>query len=363
MKRGLMSLACLLAIWLSSCTASPEEQAALVVAPTVPPISPAAEVRPTDPATPTAVPADALPSPSPTAVNQATSTSTATPTSTGLPPTATKTPTITLAPKPTNTKRPTSTPLPPVDLASFVFPFDVPQVVAAWDRFPGAARYFTYHITHRPARDDPCGYHPGDVIAAFGISEQDVAGFNIDVRMPYAGRLARAWTPGGGGEAFTFELGQYKGRALMLDSYHTNRSRLSLGQVIRQGDVYAHLTTTFRYGGWRESKIHLTLFHGTDFMRAPTSDIVDLAPFALPAALQATHANLVDLVIIYEGAHWCRMSQEEKVQAILSVYLPGAGFCVDGARVRYCGTKEIYRGLLFTQTTNDARSVILRPAR
>jgi hypothetical protein len=281
-------------------------------------------------------------------------------------PEPTKTPTT--IPTYTSTPKPTKTPLPQVKLEAFVFPFDVPQVVGVWDDYPGTFRYFTYHITHRPDHNDPCGYHPGDVIAPLGIIGRDISEFNIDVKMPYSGKLVNKWSPHGGGEGFTFELGQLNGRTVNLDSYHTSSSDLSLNQQVQQGNVYAHLDTTFRYDGLRGASVHLTLLYtgrngAVDFMRAATSDILDLAAYALPPTLRAMYENDTDLLIVYEGASWCEMTQQEKIQAILSGYLPNAGFCIDGSRVNYCGSQEAYQGLAFSQYVYDARSVILQPVK
>ena len=68
---------------------------------------------------------------------------------------------------PTATPSPTATPVPDVNLESFVFPYDVSQVMTVWGNLqvPAKYRYFTYYIINRSSRaipySDPCGYHPG----------------------------------------------------------------------------------------------------------------------------------------------------------------------------------------------------------
>ena len=103
MKRGLMSLACLFAILLSSCTATPQEQVALVTAPTSPTSAPDV------PATPTAAP-----------------TTTTIPTDTPLPPTATST----YPPTPTATRTATFTPMPTKTVTPTVAPTSSPRPTA-----------------------------------------------------------------------------------------------------------------------------------------------------------------------------------------------------------------------------------------
>jgi hypothetical protein len=278
-------------------------------------------------------------------------------------------PTVTNTLSPTATFTPTTTPIPDVNLESFVFPYDVPQVVAVWKQsnLPSQYRYFTYHITDRLDKslnpDDPCGYHPGDAIIPIG-STKALSGFVIDVRMPYTAKLKNSWVPGGGGEAFTFFIGQSKGKSVYLDMYHTTSSSFSKTEWIMQGEVFGVLSQTMNYGGWNEAKVHFTLFNpspsgGTDLRQGATA--IPLAPIALPPTLEQMFINNTKLLIIYQGDNWCNMKSAQKINTILEEYLPNAGFCVDGSKVSYCDKNDLFQGITFTQAKYDERSVMLTP--
>ena len=280
-------------------------------------------------------------------------------------------PTVTDTLSPTATFTPTATPIPDVNLEFFVFPYDVSQVVSVWEQLnvPAQYKYFTYHITDRLDKslspDDPCGYHPGDAIIPIG-STKVLKDFVIDVKMPYAGKLKNSWIPGGGGEAFTFYIGQSGGKPAYLDMYHTTSSSFSRTEWIMQGEVFGFLSETMNYGGWNEAKVHFTLFNpspsgGTDLRQGATA--IPLAPIALPSTLKAMYENNTKLLITYEGGNWCNMKSAEKISAILNEYLPNTGFCVDGAKVSYCGKNDLFQGIIFTQVKYDERSVMLTPVK
>ena len=277
-------------------------------------------------------------------------------------------PTSTLLP--TATQIPTSTPVPDVDLESFAFPYDVSQVTAVWEQLHFAAkyRYFTYHLVNRISRDipyeDPCGYHPGDLIIPLGTTKP-LDNFTIDVTLPYSGKLVDKWITQGGDDGFTFFIGNNHGKKVYLNIYHTTKSSLSVGQVFKQGDYFGSLTYTKDYGGWNETKVHLTLFNpapngSTDFLGSNITPL-DITSYALPPTMQAMFVNHMKLLITYQGENWCNMTSAQKINAILGEYLPNAGFCVDGTKVSYCGKNDLFQGINFTQATYDERSVMFTP--
>jgi hypothetical protein len=80
--------------------------------------------------------------------------------------------------------------------------------------------------------------------------------------------------------------------------------------------------------------------------------------------MQAAYQNDLRLLIVYEGPNSCDMNAQQKIDAILSTYLPNAGFCIEGQRISYCGKNTNYNGLVFTYTRwNDSRSIMLRPSK
>jgi len=236
---------------------------------------------------------------------------------------------------------------------SFVFPFDMAQVIAIRSQMPGVEPYFIYHITDRPDSNDPCGRHPGDCLIPLINVAGELDDFDIPVIMPYDGVLERSWVTDPVGEhsgadlGFTFYVGDMGGHAYYLDVYHTDTSPLEIGDVVTAGQVFAHLNRAkFSFGPW-ESKIHITLLvDGTDFMSTETADI---APFALPGTLKAAHLQGQSVAIVYEGPNFCNMTSPEKIARIVNDYLPNAGFCTDGALVTYCGSDPRFQGLSFTQ--------------
>jgi hypothetical protein len=255
-------------------------------------------------------------------------------------------------------------------LESFAFPYDVSQVLAVWDelRVPAKYRYFTYHLVNRTNREipyaDPCGYHPGDLIIPLGTSKP-LDNFTIDVKLPYSGKLVKKWLTEGKDDGFTFFIGNSEGKNVYLNVYHTTKSSLSVGQIFKQEDFFGSLTYTKNYGGWDETKVHLTLFNpaadgGTDFLGSNITPL-DITSYALPPTMKAMFENRIKLLITYQGDNWCNMKSSQKISSILDKYLPNAGFCVDGAKVSYCGKNNLFQGINFTQTTYDERSVMLTP--
>ena len=285
-------------------------------------------------------------------------------------PTRTHTPAVT-PPTPTAIP-PTKTQAPEVVLDEFAFPYDVQYVLDLWKELnvPNKDRYFTYHLVNRVNREIPyedrCGYHPGDLIIPLG-STTPYDNFNIDVMMPYSGKLVRQWTTEGGDDGFTFYLGKNGGEDIYLNIYHTNVSNLSGGQYLNQGEIFGSLTYTNNFGGWNETKVHLTLFNpaedgGLDFL-GDEIQIIDITSLALPITMQAMYQYNQSLLLTYQGDNWCNMTSNEKINILLEKYLPEAGFCIDGNIVTYCGSKEELNGLRFTQYKwrFDDRSIMLIP--
>lgn len=279
-------------------------------------------------------------------------------------------PTITNTFSPTATQKPTETPTPDVNLESFVFPYDVSQVMVAWDdlRVPAKDRYFTYHLVNRTNREipysDPCSYHPGETIIPLGTTKP-LENFTIDVKLPYSGKLIDKWVTDGKDDGFTFFIGNNEGKKVYLNVYHTTKSNISVGQIFKQGEYFGSLTYTKNYGGWNETKVHLTLFNpapngSTDFLGSNITPL-DITSYALPPTMKAMSENHIKLLIIYEGENWCNMKSSQKISTILEKFLPNAGFCVDKAKVSYCGKNELFQGIAFTQATYDERSVMLTP--
>lgn len=126
----------------------------------------------------------------------------------------------------------TATPIPEIDLDSFIFPYDVPQVMKIWDQIglSNKFRYISYHIANRPDRtipyEDSCGYHPGDQISMLH-STNFFEDFLIDVKMPYSGKLKTSWITEGDDDAFVFFVGSKDGEEVYLNSYHTTQSNIS----------------------------------------------------------------------------------------------------------------------------------------
>ena len=287
------------------------------------------------------------------------------------------TPMRTATPKPNPTTAPTSTailqPKTPaeIDLDSFVFPFDVAQTISVWKQLDVLPKYqfFTYHINSRNSRDipynDPCGYHPGDLIMPIG-SFTPYKDFNIEAKLPYSGILNRKWTTQGGDDGFTFFLGTSNGKKVYLNVYHTQKSNLLLDQALEQGDIFGSLNFTSKHGDWCEAPIHLTLFNpapngGTDFL-GDDINLLDLSSYALPPMMKAVFNNKSKMVLIYEGENWCNMTSSQKIDKLLNETLKKARFCVDEEKVMYCGINQDFFGLNFTQYTYDERSIMLIPA-
>ena len=148
-----------------------------------------------------------------------------------LVPTSTQTNTIT--PSTTPTSKPTLTPFPNVNLESFVFPYNVPQLMKVWDQLniSWQNRYITYHINNRSDRSIPyensCGYHPGDLICMLG-SNTYYDNFLIDVILPYSGTLVDSWKTQGNDDGFTFFMGMNDDKKVYLNVYHTQVYRTIL---------------------------------------------------------------------------------------------------------------------------------------
>jgi len=79
--------------------------------------------------------------------------------------------------------------------------------------------------------------------------------------------------------------------------------------------------------------------------------------------MQAVYQYDLKLLLTYQGDNWCNMTSAEKINILLEKYLPEAGFCVDGNIVTYCGPREEFLGLTFTQykVKFDDRSIMLTP--
>jgi hypothetical protein len=297
--------------------------------------------------------ATAMPKPTNTSLStDILATNTPEPTHTPIPPMETATLTAT----------PTATPRPQFDPSSFVFPYDLADVLAQRANIPYTDQFFTYHITDRPDANDPCGRHPGDILVPLGVNQQPAIAFDFPVVMPYDGKLERSWVtqvlgPNRGGDlGFTFYVGDMDGHRYYLDVYHTDTSQLEIGDFVPAGQVFAHQNRAKDNGLW-VSVVHLTLLvDGTDFMSTQTADI---APFAIPPTLKVAHAIGENVVLRFEGPNYCNMDSPQKIAALLNDYLPNAGFCVEGNSVNYCGANPAFQGLAFTQQTFDERSVIL----
>ena len=204
---------------------------------------------------------------------------------------------------------------------------------------------------------------PWDLIAPLGIT-YPLNNFLIDVKLPYSGELTDKWITDGNDDGFTFSIGTNANEKVYLNVYHTQKSNLSLGQSITQGEIFGSLTHTLNFGGWNETKVHFTLFNpapdgNTDFLG--NIHPLDITSFMLPPTMQAMFTNNINLLITYQGENYCNMTSTQKINAILATYLPNAGFCVDGTKVKYCGTNASFKGLSFTETTYDERSIILVP--
>ncbi len=247
---------------------------------------------------------------------------------------------------------------------SFIFPYDLADIVDQRAGISGADQFITYHITDRPDIDDPCGRHPGDVLVALGVYPQRPSEFEFTVAMPYDGELVHRWItesdgPDRGGDiGMTFYVGEMGGDQYYFDIYHTDVSDLVEGDIVQRGQVIALLNRP-KYNTYWVSVIHITgLVNGQDFMSTET---IDISPYAIPPTLKAAHAISETIEMIYEGPNYCNMNTDQMIAAMLDRYLPNAGFCVDGGAVNYCGDDPRFQGLSFTQETFDERSIILIP--
>jgi hypothetical protein len=247
---------------------------------------------------------------------------------------------------------------------SFIFPYDLADIIAQRANFPDSDPFLTYHITDRPDSNDPCGRHPGDVITALGVYSQPTGEFEFTVALPYDGELVHRWItesdgPNRGGDiGMTFYVGEMGGDQYYFDVYHTDVSDLAEGDIVQGGQVFALLNRPKDNGLW-ESKIHIAgLKNGTDFM---STDTIDISPYAIPPTLKAAHALSENVVLRYDGPNYCNMTTDQKIAVLLGPYLENAGFCVDGGAVNYCGDDPRFQGLSFTQETFDERSIILIP--
>ena len=274
-------------------------------------------------------------------------------------------PTTTDAPTATITPAPTATPVPQANLSSFVFPYDVPQILSLWEEYPSIDRHIIYHITHRPELADPCGRHPGDIIIPI-TSGINLSGFSMDVLAPYSGELVKTWLDWRGEECLTLDIGYASNQKYHIDMYHTNTNTLARGGTIFGGNIIGALTNTYNNGGIEEAKVHLTLYAGSELSDPLNENLapgaVDLFPYAIGPTLRAMYDANVQLLIRYEGANYCNMNSQQKIEAILTL-LVEAGFCVDGSTVTYCGSQDTFQGLSFRQSAYDQRTILLRPTR